>query len=195
MRLGTILYVIRHGETDWNLIGRYQGQTDVPLNARGRTQAARNGGVLAGLLADPAAVDFVASPLARARETMEIVRRALEQPSQGYRLDDRLKEVHFGTWEGLLWDDLRSFDSADVAARHADPFNWRAAGGESYADLARRAAAWLAEVERDTVVVTHGGVSRVLRGHLLGLDWREVPRLEVPQDKFLILRHGEQQWV
>ena len=124
-----------------------------------------------------------------------LFRSELELPREGYRLDDRLKEVHFGSWEGLLWDDIPYLDSAGVAARQADPFNWRAAGGESYAELAHRVGAWLAEVERDTVVAAHGGVSRVLRGHLLGLDWRDVPRLDVPQDKFLILRPGEQEWV
>ncbi|MGH6815710.1 MAG: histidine phosphatase family protein [Hyphomicrobiaceae bacterium] len=195
MQRGTSLYVVRHGETDWNLAERLQGQTDIPLNARGRAQAARNGRVLADLLSDAAVVDFVASPLCRARETMEIVRRALRMPFDGYRLDDRLKEVHFGNWEGRLWDDLLHLDEAGVAAREAEPFGWCAMGGESYSDLAERVGAWLAEVERDTVVATHGGVSRVLRGHLLGLDWRSVPRLKVPQDKFLVLRHGEQRWV
>lgn len=195
MQRGTTLYFIRHGETDWNATGRYQGQMDIPLNARGRSQAARNGRVLEEMLADPAALDYVSSPLGRARETMEIVRRELMLPAGGYRIDDRLREAHYGVWEGQLWDDLRVTDAEGVAARGADPFHWQPSGGESYAQLALRVAPWLDGITRDTVVASHGGVSRVVRGALLGLELRRVPRLEVPQDRILVLRDGEQQWL
>lgn len=195
MRRGTILYFIRHGETDWNATGRYQGQMDIPLNTRGRSQAARNGRVLKELLADPASLDYVSSPLGRARETMEIVRRELALPPERYRLEDRLKEVHYGSWEGELSEDLLFIDAEGLEARSADPFNWQPRGGESYAQLAARVSPWLSEITRDTVVTSHGGVSRVVRGALLGLDPQRVPRLEVPQDRILMLRDAEQQWL
>ena len=195
MRRGTILYFIRHGETDWNATGRYQGQMDIPLNTRGRSQAARNGRVLKELLADPASLDYVSSPLGRARETMEIVRRELALPPERYRLEDRLKEVHYGSWEGELSEDLLFIDAEGMEARSADPFNWQPRGGESYAQLAARVSPWLSEITRDTVVTSHGGVSRVVRGALLGLDPQRVPRLEVPQDRILMLRDAEQQWL
>jgi len=79
-------------------------------------------------------------------------------------------------------------------ARLADPFNWRPRGGESYRDLMERIVGWLESLEGNAVVVSHGGVSRVLRGHLLGIDPSEVPFLEVPQDKVLVLRPGEISW-
>ena len=72
MRADVTIYFIRHGETDWNAQARYQGQADVPMNETGRTQARRNGETLRRLLPDIASADFVASPLARARETMRI---------------------------------------------------------------------------------------------------------------------------
>jgi broad specificity phosphatase PhoE len=76
------IYFIRHGETDWNKIQRYQGQTDIPLNDTGRAQAARNGRVLGEVIgAGKAQVDFVASPLERATETMEIVRANMGLPA------------------------------------------------------------------------------------------------------------------
>src|SRR6185312_12901881 len=94
LKPGITLYFIRHGETDWNRDQRYQGQRDIPLNATGRGQAARNGKVLAGALGERAAgLDYVASPLERARETMQIVRRELGLPPDAFRTDDRLKEV------------------------------------------------------------------------------------------------------
>jgi probable phosphoglycerate mutase len=194
MRPGVTLYFIRHGETDWNAVGRYQGQTDIPLNDKGRSQAARNGKAL-GAIPGVTGMDFVASPLGRTRETMEIVRRELTLPLADYRLDARLKEVHYGTWEGTLWTDLQSIDPEGLAARKRDPWNWRPVDGESYADVADRAGAWLAEVDRDTVVVSHGGVSRILRRLILGLAPQEVPFLEVPQDRILILRAGEHSWL
>ena len=75
LKPGVTLYFVRHGETDWNAAKRYQGRRDIPLNATGRAQARRNGRVLADLLGSrAAALDHVASPLRRARETMEILR-------------------------------------------------------------------------------------------------------------------------
>lgn len=189
------LYFIRHGETDWNAIRRYQGQTDTPLNDRGRGQAARNGQALAGLLKPHDGLRFVASPLQRTSDTMRIVRRELQLEAEDFLRDDRLKEINFGHWEGLVWDELPTLDPIEFQARLANPYRWRPRGGESYEDLAERVRSFLEEIDRDTVVVSHGGVSRVVRGHVLGLPWDEVPLLEVPQDKVLVLRRGQQTWI
>src|SRR5690606_17645353 len=194
MRGVRTIYFIRHGETDWNAARRLQGQTDICLNDIGRRQAARNGHVLRKIVQEIEVLDFVASPLSRTRETMEIVRESIGLDRPGYRTDPRLKEVNFGHWEGLTWAELPERDPKGYQARLADPFDWRPRGGESYRDLTERIAAWLESLEGDTVVVSHGGVSRVLRGHLLGIDPREVPFLEVPQDKVLVLRPGEMSW-
>lgn len=195
LKAGIVLYFVRHGETDWNAIRRYQGQTDVPLNDKGRGQAARNGRILLDRLGGRPDIDFVASPLLRAAETMQIVRREMGLPPDDFRRDDRLQEIHFGHWEGRVWDVLSVEDPHHFEARKADPFNWRPTGGESYADLAERVRHWLVEVQCDTIIVSHGGVSRVLRGHVLGLEPQMVPLLEVPQDKVLVLRHGQQEWI
>src|SRR5262249_13807186 len=75
MKPGVTIYFVRHGETDWNAAKRYQGRRDIPLNATGLAQGRRNGQVLAELIGSRAAsLDYVASPLMRARETMEIMR-------------------------------------------------------------------------------------------------------------------------
>ncbi len=195
MRADVTIYFIRHGETDWNAEARYQGQADIPVNDTGRAQARRNGEALRQLLPGIANADFVASPLARARETMQIVRAALGLEPTSFQVDERLKEAHYGDWQGTLLADLPRLDAAGIEARTRDPFRWRPQGGESYEDLMARTLPWLAGIARDTVAVSHGGVSRVLRGHILGLDAATVPRLDVPQDRILVLRRDGIDWL
>lgn len=195
MRPDVTIYFIRHGETDWNAQSRYQGQADIPINEKGRAQAKRNGERLRRLLPRIAEVDYIASPLGRARETMQIVRTELGLDPSDFHLEDRLKEVHYGDWQGTLLSDLSDIDAEGLKARADDPFRWRPPGGESYQDLMARTVPWLLEMERDAVVVSHGGVSRVLRGHLLKLEPSEVPLLDVPQDRVLILRRDAIDWL
>ena len=196
LKPGLTIYFIRHGETDWNRDRRYQGQVDIPLNATGRGQAARNGRVLATALgARAAGMDYVASPLQRARETMQIVRGELGFARDAFRTDDRLKEVHYGHWEGQLQDELRTSDPQGLAARDLDAWGWVPRGGESYEVMSRRVAVWLAEVARDTVVVAHGGTLRALRGLVLDVPLAQVPFLPVPQDQILVVSAGVASWL
>lgn len=195
MKSGTTLYCIRHGQTDWNAQSRYQGQRDVPLNEAGRRQARRNGETLRSLLPQITQADFVSSPLSRACETMRIVRKSLGLDADAFRIDERLKEVHYGIWEGQLLDTLLVTEAEGIAARQADPFNFRPPQGESYADLLARTTEWLRTVETDTVVTTHGGVSRTLRAHLLGLDANSILDLEVPHDRVLVIQYGAMDWL
>jgi broad specificity phosphatase PhoE len=193
---GVTLYYVRHGETDWNLAQRYQGQRDIPLNATGRAQAARNGAILEEVLGAAAAgLDYVASPLLRARETMEIIRGRMGLAPGAYRTDPRLAEVNYGHWEGHLWSELPSLDPEGFAARRADMWGWQPRGGESYRMLSERVAGWLDSVERDAVVVAHGGVMRVLRGLIEGLAPAAIQQLPVPQDKVLVLEADRARWI
>jgi probable phosphoglycerate mutase len=189
------LYLIRHGQTDWNRDSRYQGQRDIPLNDTGRAQARRQGEILKTRMPDLADAEFVSSPLERAVETMQLIRSALGLQVDGYRTDPDLLELSYGHWEGELASELADKDPIGVAGKAADPFGWQPIGGESYRDLQDRIAIWLASLERDTVAVTHGGVSRVARGALLGIDPNHVPFLDVPQDKILVLRDGTANWL
>ena len=169
--LQPLFYFMRHGETDWNVQGRLQGQHDIPLNAVGYGQASACGEILRDLLArdgrDPAGFDYVASPLMRARNTMELVRAGLGLHAAGYRTDGRLAELSFGRWEGLTFADIKR-NAADVqalATREHDKWGFVPPGGESYADLLVRVRQWHATVARDTIVVAHGGVARTLIVH------------------------------
>ncbi len=166
-----ILYFVRHGETDWNAEHRLQGQHDVPLNAIGRAQAAHCGEVLRDLFErdgrDPDAFDYVASPLGRARETMELIQSGLGLDVRRYRTDARLAELSFGHWEGFTFAELKARDpeTLALAAREHDKWSFVPPGGESYAQLLVRVKAWHATVDRDTVVAAHGGVARTLVVH------------------------------
>jgi broad specificity phosphatase PhoE len=181
---------VRHGETDWNAVGRLQGQRDIPLNDTGRCQAHRNGLAIAGAFQNVADLDFLASPLARARETMEIVRRSLGLDPAGYRVDDRLKEVHYGAWEGLTNEELTLREPHVLARRRADIWRFAPSGGESYELLSKRVGEWLAMLDRPVLVVAHGGVGRVLRHRLLGIDPDVVVAEAFPQDKVFHWRDG-----
>ena len=87
-----LIYFLRHGQTDWNAERRFQGHLDIPLNETGRGQASRNGRALAAAIGEAGAFDFVSSPLVRASETMEIVRREMGLDPKAYRTDLRLRE-------------------------------------------------------------------------------------------------------
>jgi len=184
------IYFLRHGETEWNAAGKLQGRLDIPLNLKGRGQAKRNGGVLAELLADPRALAYVASPLMRTRQTMEIARETVGLPERGFDTDDRLLEISFGSWEGRSWSEIKRDNAQQYEARHAAGFDHVVPGGESYAMVMARVVSWLASVTRPTVVVSHGGVMRCLRGHVLGLPNEAILHLEVPQDKVMLIEGG-----
>jgi len=146
------LYYIRHGLTDWNATGRLQGHHDVPINAMGRAQAARSADIL----------DYVSSPLVRARETMEIVRATLGLAPTRYGVDSRLTEIGFGDWEGLTYPEVMQREPDIVAKREGNKWLFLPPGGENYQQVAERVAAWYATLERATVVCAHGGTGRAL---------------------------------
>src|SRR5580704_16544577 len=160
------IYYIRHGETEWNADGRLQGQQDIPLNDLGRVQAAGAGGILAGLFArdgrSETSLAYIASPLGRARSTMELVRGALKLPPTDYAIDDRLREIGYGDWEGSTLAQMQASDPAVFAARQADKWTVPPPGGESYAQVQARMRDWYDQLKADTVAVAHGGTARAL---------------------------------
>jgi broad specificity phosphatase PhoE len=191
------LYFIRHGQTDWNAEGRLQGGRDTELNAHGEAQAAAAAGRLAELAGpDIAAADFVASPLKRTRRTMEILRETLGLPAGAYRTDPRLREIGFGAWEGSTWTEIRRRDPAGAAGRDRDRWHHRppGLGGESYAVLVERVRPMLAALDRNTVIVAHGGVARAALVALGHLDIYAAPRLGIRQGEVLIMEPGGWRW-
>ncbi|HMM93045.1 histidine phosphatase family protein [Bradyrhizobium sp.] len=161
-----VIYYIRHGETSWNAQGRLQGTRDIALNDLGRRQAVHAGAILADIFKregrDASALPFVASPLSRARTTMELVRGTLELPLQDYALDDRLREIGYGVWEGSTLAEMQAADPVLYARRLTAKWTMAPEGGETYAEVQQRMQDWYDSLHADTVAVAHGGTARAL---------------------------------
>jgi broad specificity phosphatase PhoE len=133
------IYVLRHGETEWNREGRLQGHGDSPLTAQGVRQAAAQNAILRRYA--PAGAVAISSDSGRSVAT---ARRALEGLHMPLSLDPRLREVGLGDWQGMTVAEVEAGWAFLTEGR--DPFDWKfdAPGGESLSDLATRAAAVLA---------------------------------------------------
>jgi probable phosphoglycerate mutase len=187
-----MIYLIRHGQTEFNREDRFQGRVDSPLTELGIAQARAVGARLAALAAaDPGDWRIVCSPLGRARQTAEIIAEVagLAPPQP----DERLIEVSYGALEGL------SRDEVDARFPHLAHIKrgvfTLAPEGEPIRDVMARAAAWLAEHDQDDgvrrIAVAHASIGRVIRGLYGGLDIDTAKLLETPQDAFHRLHGGK----
>lgn len=164
----TEFWVVRHGESTWNVLGRYQGQADVPLSLEGRLQAA----MLAERLTGLGFAAVYSSDLSRALSTAQIVSERLEGAPE-VQLDPGLREIDVGVLSGKDTPQLRLEHPEYLEALRADPWATRRPGGESMEDLYARAGASFQQMrERHpgerVLVFTHGGVVRVAVGLALG---------------------------
>jgi probable phosphoglycerate mutase len=190
LKQGLILHFARHGETIANVEHRFQGRNDTPLTPRGRDQARIVATILARSLTGHPPPHFVASPLPRTRTTMEMILHALHLPIV-YDTDPRLMEIDLGDWSGLTDAEACALDPAMWDRRVHDKWNVRVpGGGESYAMVADRISAWARELDRDTVAISHGATTRILRGLFLGLDWKQMSDLDERQDCVFRYRDG-----
>jgi broad specificity phosphatase PhoE len=189
------LFFIRHGETDWNAEGRLQGQRDIPLNDLGRVQAEEAGVILKSLTAQPEDLDWWVSPLLRTRETAERARTAIGLHPTYYKIDERLKELTFGQWEGLTWREVRKADATRAAIREKDKWNAVPPDGESYAMLTERVRGFLPTLRGPAVLVSHGGVARALMTMLGGISHKEAATAEIWQGRVLMFENGSCRWV
>ncbi|GAP20385.1 histidine phosphatase family protein [Leptolinea tardivitalis] len=150
----TEIWLVRHGQTDWNLEGRLQGQLDVPLNETGLKQAQS----LAETLRGKPFSAIYSSDLMRARQTAEIIARVVNLP---ITFDKRLREISQGQVEGMLFSDvIQKFEGA-LADRTRNPVESRLPGGESVAELAERFRDCVDEISRQkytrpVLLIAHG---------------------------------------
>ena len=147
-----MIYVVRHGETEWNAVNKVLGRTDMPLNDKGIKQANE----IARSLKDKKIDVFLCSPLCRARQTADAISKEL---GIRYEIDDRLIEQDFGSFEGI-----NRFDAEYQKAKRE--YFVRYPGGESYFDMAARVYSLIKELNgTNALLVTHGGICRMIRSY------------------------------
>jgi len=184
------LLLVRHGETEWNLQRRYQGRSDSALTTTGIAQAHAIGRLL-GALSYAETARIMASPLGRARRTAEIIREHFTTAPE-LQFDDRLRELSLGSWDGLTYSEIAARCPGVFDGQGRYDWYFRSPDGERYDVFAARLGEWLFEHEsaQALVVVTHGIVTRLLRGLYASLPRELSLMLPVPQDKVFLLSGG-----
>jgi len=187
-----LIYLVRHGQTEFNHAQRLQGQWDSALTELGVEQARRMGNHLKPLIDDHARWTIVASPLGRTVRTAEIIRETVGLKSE-ITLDPRIQEVHVGEWEGFHHHEIEA-----VAPGVMREPGWltRAPGGERYEDIAGRIASFIAEIDetdgRRRIVVSHGIAGRIMRALYSGVPVEQVwAARPPPQDAVFHLSGGK----
>lgn len=175
------LFLMRHGQTAWNAEGRLQGRLDSPLTDLGRRQARAQAHLLAGLGDD---LLRISSPQGRARASASII-----FGGHPFATDDRLAEIDVGAFAGHLVGDLRR-RHPDIFA--GDRLSWydRSPGGEHFAGLQARVAAFLDDLPGPAMIVTHGITLRMLRLVAMGAPLSALGHLPVHQGAVHVLRGG-----
>ncbi|MFG3339760.1 histidine phosphatase family protein [Glycomyces sp. NPDC048151] len=173
------VFLARHGQTEWNALGRKQGRLDSPLTELGVEQARGNAKRL-----DGEGVDAIfSSPIGRARASADLIAEELGLPV--WELDD-LSEVDYGHWSGLTGSEIESRWPAEYAARELDRYGYRVPGGESYADVDLRSGRALDSVaaagKLRPLLVSHEMIGRMLLKHLCRLSSAEALQTRQPND-------------
>lgn len=179
------LYIIRHGQTEWNAARRMQGRLDSALTDTGQQQAIQHGQLLKSL---GGVEHLYVSPAGRAQETAYLLNSFL---GAAMTFDEVLLERDCGHWSGLTEMEIQERFPQEWEARAADPFDFRPPGGENVGDLVERVSGFLDNlfgVDYETVgIVTHGIMSRAILSRLLSLSKRMASRVRHPNDLLYLL--------
>lgn len=187
------IVLLRHGETQWNRAGRYQGQQDSPLTGTGIGQIRSIANTLRPLLGDLERYQVWSSPLTRTQQSVSLLCEELGLDYKTVQFDARLMERNFGRWEGLTLDEIATRFPIDVEHEKADRWNFSIPqGGESFAQVAHRLQDWLDHLsnKQPVIVMAHGGSGRVLRGISTGLEPDEIFTLNDPQSTAFLISNG-----
>jgi broad specificity phosphatase PhoE len=186
-----MMYLVRHGETEFNMQRRLQGRFDSPLTPKGVAQAEAIGRHLRTLVELPEGWIIESSPLARTVRTAEIIKAEIGISSDVIT-DHRLREVSMGSWDGLCREEIE--ERWPGALRPSTRLSWvnGCPDGETLQAAMARLSDWLESVadERNRIVVSHGISGSLIRGIYANLPQQEMLRLPVPQDSFFELRNG-----
>ena len=183
----SVLYLVRHGQSEWNRIGRIQGRSESPLTEIGRQQAAALGRMLGSILPDPG-IDIVASPLSRAFETATIIASELGRAAGDVRTDERINDFDIGVLAGYPgWDAVAV---GLIPSSHGSAWRTRSAfgrpGGESGADVLARDSGVSGCTPRPpatiSLVVCHGVINKFIRAAARGITGGDIIALGEDQD-------------
>ncbi|MGO7088721.1 histidine phosphatase family protein [Rhizobium leguminosarum] len=184
-----MIYLLRHGETIWNTLGRFQGQMDSPLTERGIVQAEQMAKLLKKEIADSErSFQLHVSPLGRTQETAARIERVLPLTA---RPESRLMEVTVGSWDGMTKFEIDNEFPGMLDGSNAFDWYFKSPDGESFDAACARAKDWIAGIHGPTVAISHGLFGRLVRGVYAGLSRQEMLELPVPQDGFYRLCDGE----
>lgn len=185
--MGTRLYLVRHGETHWNAVKKFQGHSDISLSAKGRQQAASLANFMQkkGITIDAA----YSSDLRRTLETAEILLQ--KSSATNIALKD-LREINFGEWEGFTSKELYFHYPEKLAQWWQSPSTTRIPGGENLTDVMQRVTPCLAKilkahVNENVLLTSHGGIIRVVISYVLGIDINQYWRLRLDNCSLSIL--------
>jgi alpha-ribazole phosphatase/probable phosphoglycerate mutase len=158
--------LLRHGQTEWNALQKYQGHMDIALDDTGRNQAGR----IARYLHENENIEAIyCSDLSRSKETAEIIARELHLQVQ---IDERLREIGFGVWEGMTYEKVKSMYPEEYEKWFTNNAELKVPGGESIDELLARFLPVLSELadkhEGTVLVVSHGGLIKTVLNYLHG---------------------------
>ncbi|MGB9681443.1 MAG: alpha-ribazole phosphatase [bacterium] len=179
------IYLVRHGETDWNKNGLYQGQKDIPLNELGRKEAK----VLASAFKGKRVSIIYSSDLTRAKETAEIIAKELDLQNITYK--ESLREMDFGNWTGKSIFEMEE-DSKLFKMWQKDPWTVSPPNGETLKELANRVRAAIEEMfqsnkSQDILVVTHAGPIKALIFDLIGSTGNTYWNLDISHNTIVVI--------
>ena len=199
MKLPTII-LLRHGQTRWNVEGRYQGQLNSDLTNLGKQQAKENALKIAkfigvrGFSLEQNSFKFFSSPLGRAKDTSYIICDTLGLDKDKVIFDENIQEVNYGIFEGKTKVFCQTEYAEEFRAREANKWSYVLEGGESYEMVTKRLHRWLKCVQDEemVVVVAHEMINRALRGIYCAYDNEQMLNLRQPNDVVLKLEKSQE---
>ena len=189
------IYLVRHGETEWNRSGHYQGQLDSRLTKNGEQQARAVGRLVQKLNNKRGEMPFYCSPLGRCRQTAALLCETSGIKPENIIYDPLIQELHCGHWQTWTRKEVRERWSDEVASYKADRWNYKIpGGGENGPMLLARADSWLKTLPTDgpIIAVSHGMIGRFIRGLCRNLTPNSILSLEVPQGVIYHLNNGDE---
>lgn len=185
------IILIRHGQTLWNVEGRYQGKMDSPLTHKGQEQAKENALKLERLLGSKREFKIISSPLGRAKESAFIICETLGISRNEIFFDERIQEFNYGIFEGKTKEECAKLYPTELSARESNKWSYLIEEGESYEMLTKRLNSWLESVQNEQLIVmiAHEMVNRALRGMYCHYNQEKILSLRQAHDLLIKLEN------